>query len=114
MKKIAVIIRSTPFNTHRISEALRMAVGLTLADNEVMVIFAEGGIHALTDTKTHLINSPSLEKSLSTLKELNCPLIAEKESIEGRELGELKYEVSMKKREEIAEIISLCHGVVPW
>ena len=47
MKHVAVVIRQTPFNTCRNSEALRMTVGLTLADHGIAVIFRDDGVYTL-------------------------------------------------------------------
>ncbi|MDA8168893.1 MAG: hypothetical protein M0Z59_04230 [Nitrospiraceae bacterium] len=58
-KKIAVLVRE------RKEEALRMAVGLTLADDEVSVFIMDEGIGS----------SPSMEVNIETLKEMGGRLL---------------------------------------
>jgi sulfur relay (sulfurtransferase) DsrF/TusC family protein len=57
MKRVAVVIRQSPFNTCRNSEALRMTVGLTLAENAITVVFRDDGVYTLLATQPSLIGS---------------------------------------------------------
>ncbi|MBI4316894.1 MAG: DsrE family protein [Chloroflexi bacterium] len=112
MKQSTVVIRKSTFNTLRNSEALRMSVGLTLADNAVQVVFIEDGVYALLPTAPELIGSGTLEKHIQTLLMLKHRLVAEKESLETRGLSpdRLKHKVEILPRDEIAGL--LAHSAV--
>ena len=114
MKKVTVIISKSPFNTLRNSEALRMSVGLTLADNAVQVVFVGDGVYTLLDNSPETIDSPELRKHIETLKMLKHQIIAEKESLDERGINNLAYEVEIKSREGIASLITESNAVIPY
>ena len=106
-KTISVVLRKTPFNTARNAEALRMGVGLTLQDDQVQVVFVEDGVYTLLNNKPEIIDSPELIKHLETLRQLDCPLIVEKESLEERKLlGVLSDPFQVKTRHEVSLILA--------
>jgi sulfur relay (sulfurtransferase) DsrF/TusC family protein len=112
MKRVAVVIRQSPFNTCRNSEALRMTVGLTLADNAISVIFREDGIYTLLPTQPALIGMLEIDKHIETLKLLNVRLVAEREALEERHLMHLKWDVERVDRREIAQLLADSEAVV--
>ena len=123
MKNVVVIIRNSPFNTVRNSEALRMSVGLTLEDNKITIIFLEDGVYLLGETNPNVISSGEIHKHIDTLLLLKHTLIAEKESLDSRNLvpvrieqgiEKLKYNVKVLTRAEISDTISKADVVIPW
>ena len=87
MKQVAVVIRKSPFNTCRNSEALRMSVGLTLGDHAIAVIFRDDGVYTLLATQPALIGSLEIDKHVETLQLLNVRLVAEREALTERKLS---------------------------
>lgn len=114
MKNVVVIIRNSPFNTVRNSEALRMSVGLTLEDNKITVIFLEDGVYLLRETNPNVISSGEIHKHIDTLRLLKHTLVAEKESLDSRDIEKLKYNVKVLTRAEISDTISKADVVIPW
>jgi sulfur relay (sulfurtransferase) DsrF/TusC family protein len=112
MKQVAVVIRQAPFNTCRNSEALRMTVGLTLAENAIAVIFGGDGVYTLLPTQPVLIGSLEIDKHLETLQLLNVRLIAEQESLHERHLSQLKWTVERLPRCEIAQLLAESEAIV--
>jgi len=112
MKHVAVVIRKSPLNTCRTSEALRMTVGLTLADNAITVIFREEGVYALLATQPSLIGSLGFDKHLETLPLLNVRVVAERESLEERKLSALKWDVEHLARTEIARLLADAEAII--
>jgi sulfur relay (sulfurtransferase) DsrF/TusC family protein len=112
MKRVAVVVRKSPFNTCRNSEALRMTVGLTLADNVITVIFRDDGVYTLLATQPALIGSLGLDKHLETLQLLNVRFVAEKEALTERKLVDLKWEVERLAREEVARLLADSEAVI--
>lgn len=114
MKKVAVVLRKTPFGTLRNSEALRMSVGLTLAENAVQVLFVSDGVYMLLPTSPQLVGSPEVAQHLETLKLLGHQLVAEEEALEERGLANLKYDAEIVSRRQIADILAASDVVIPW
>ena len=114
MKNVVVIIRNSPFNTVRNSEALRMTVGLTLEDNKITVIFLEDGVYLLGETNPKVISSGEIHKHIDTLRLLKHTLVAEKESLDLRNIEKLKYNVKVLTHAEISDTISKADVVIPW
>ena len=115
MKNVVVIIRNSPFNTVRNSEALRMSVGLTLEeDNKITVLFIEDGVYLLGETNPNAISSGEIHKPLDTLRLLKHTLVADKESLGSRNIVQLKYNVEILTRKEVSDTISKADVVIPW
>ena len=87
MKKVTVVLQKSPFNTLRNSEALRMSLGLTLANNAVSVIFTSDAVYNLLPAFPENIKSPAFGRHIEMLNTLKCKLIAEKESMEERDVN---------------------------
>jgi sulfur relay protein TusC/DsrF len=112
MKQVAVVVRQAPFNTCRNSEALRMTVGLTLADHGIAVIFRDDGVYTLLPTQPALIGSHEIDKHLETLQLLNVRLIAERESLAERHLSRLKWEVERCDRREVVQLLGKSDAII--
>jgi sulfur relay (sulfurtransferase) DsrF/TusC family protein len=106
MKQVAVVLRQTPFNTCRNAEALRMTVGLTLGENAITVIFRDDGVYTLLPTQPGLIGSLEIDKHLETLQLLQVRLIAERESVNERNLSHLKWKVEHLTQREVAQLLA--------
>ncbi len=115
MTQVVVIIQKTPFNTLRNSEGLRMSVGLTLEeDNRVEVLFMGDGVYLLRKTTPELIQSGIIYKHLDALRLLGHRVVADKESLEERGIGELGTEAEILTRDRIIEMLTSADRVIPW
>lgn len=114
MKRVTTVIRQSPFNSLMTAEALRMSLGLTLADNEVKVVFVEEAVYLLEALATEEMGYPDLKRHVETLKEMGCELIAEKESLQERGLGGQSDLVDIRDRDEIHEIIQQSDRVISF
>lgn len=112
MKRVAVIIRKSPFNTCRNAEALRMTVGLTLADNAIAVVFREDGVYTLLPTQPSLIGAPEIDKHIETLRLLNVRLVAEREALEERQLQDLRWDVERVDRRQVAQLLADSEAII--
>jgi len=89
-----------------------MAVGLTLADNAVTVIFQDDGVYTLLPAQPSTIGSLEVDKHLETLQLLNVRLAAEEESLAERKLSQLKWDVERLARGEMARLLAASEAVV--
>lgn len=115
MKDLFVVIRVNPFSTIKNFEALRMCVGMLTSDNSMKVVFIEDGVYALSSsTDTGIISFPDADKHISTLKEMDFDIIAEKESLEERGIKDIKHDPLLKSKDEIADLITEGDIVINW
>lgn len=112
MKKVAVIIRGSPLNSTRNGEALRMALGLTLRENQVSVFFVEDGVYTLLPISSQAVGFWDFKQFLDSLKELSVPLIVEKEAAETRGLANLETGPQLLPRQEIFNQLAQCWSVI--
>jgi sulfur relay (sulfurtransferase) DsrF/TusC family protein len=112
MKRVAVVLRQSPFNTCRNAEALRMTVGLTLGENTIAVIFRDDAVYTLLPTQPALIGSHEIDKHLETLQLLSVRLVAESESLTERHLSQLKWDVERLARQEIARLLADSEAII--
>ncbi len=105
MKKVTTIIRRSPFNSVVTSEALRMSLGLTLANNKVAVIFIGNGVYLLVTSGSQEAVYPEMKRHIETLRELGCELIAETESLEERGFSAGQIDVKKMSRVEIGQFL---------
>lgn len=91
-----------------------MSVGLTLEDNKITVLFIEDGVYLLGETDPKVILSGEIHKHIDTLRLLKHTLVADKESLDSRNIKKLKYNVGILTRAEISDTISKADVVIPW
>ncbi len=91
-----------------------MSVGLTLADNDVTVVFLGDGVYTLLAIKPERLGSPEVAKHLETLKMMGCRLVAEEEALRDRKLGELAWPVERLPEAEIAGLLASAEAVITY
>jgi sulfur relay (sulfurtransferase) DsrF/TusC family protein len=112
MKHVTVVMRKSPFNSCRNSEALRMTVGLTLGDNVIVVVFRDDAVYTLLPTQPGLIGSLEIDKHLETLQLLNVRLVAERESLTERMLSHVKWDVERLTKQEVAQLLAESDAII--
>ncbi len=115
MKEVIVVIRKSPFNTTRNSEALRMCVGLTLEENKVTVVFLGDSVYLMLKNMPELISSGIIHKHVKTLQLLKHRIVVEKDAFERLGKDNIKYDnVEIMDQSQIAEIISAGDVVITY
>ena len=112
-KKIAVIIRRTPFNTIRNIEGLRMAVGVTLRDDSVTVIFMDEGVRHAGQLHSGIVGAKDTSEEIEMLKMIAHRLVADEDAAKSRNV-ELLSGIEPISDNLIAELIADSDVVIPW
>lgn len=81
MKQVVILVRRAPLNSRVTSEALRVALGMTLADHQVTVLYIDGGAGAAAELQPELIGSPAVGESLSLFAPCNVRQVVEAQSL---------------------------------
>jgi hypothetical protein len=74
-KKLIVLIGEDPSQTHRASEAIRIALGLSTGPNPVSIILIEHARQLISEEAYDLPDGELLEKHLPVVKSLEIPII---------------------------------------
>lgn len=114
-KRVTVLIRRPPLNSEKASEALRVAVGYTLAGgNRVTGCFVGDGVYAAGALRPDLVGAPGLEKHLTSLKALGHRLVADASAVRERPGLTVRPEVELLEPDAILDLLTAADLVVPF
>ena len=74
-KQLVVLIREDPSKTHRASEAIRIALGLSTGPNPVSIILLDNARQLVSNDAYDLPDGEILEKHLPVIKNLEIPIV---------------------------------------
>ena len=74
-KNLVILIREDPTRTHRASEAMRIALGLSTGPNPIKIILLENARQLISDEAYDLPDGEILEKYLPAIKNLALPIV---------------------------------------
>lgn len=114
IRKIAIIIRSTPFNTIALPEAFRMGIGMTLSDNKVSILLIGDGVWNALSLSPHMIGRPKIFESIELFSVCGVRIFADGLSLEERNISEHESHVEKVSRDEVYKIISESDVVVSF
>jgi hypothetical protein len=73
-KQLVVLIREDPTTSHRASEAIRIALGLSTGPNPISIILVNNARQLVSDEAYDLPDGEILEKHLPVIKNLEIPI----------------------------------------
>jgi len=79
-KKVAVVIREDPRQTHRPVEALRIALGLVAGTHATTVVLLNDAVRLLSEDLDDVIDVDILEKYLPSIEHLEIPFIIQSDT----------------------------------
>ena len=112
-KKIAVIIRRTPFNNIRNIEGLRMAVGATLRDDSVTVVFLDEGVRHAGQLNSGIVGAKDTSEEIEMLKIIATRLVVDEGAAKTRNV-ELLSDIEPISHDMIAQLIADSDVIIPW
>ena len=114
-RHVTVLIRRPPFSSEKTAEALRVAVGYTLATGQrVTACFVGDGVYTAGPLHPNLVGAPEVEKHLTSLKALGHRLVADASAVRERPSLTLRSEVELLEPEGISELLTESDLVVPF
>ena len=114
MKRVVVLIREAPLLTVRTAEALRMAVGMTLSDHAVQVLYLESGAHGALDLKPEAIAQPGVQQSLELFEGMKVRQCVEREALEPWAVPLLRKGVELIDRRTVLERVRQADVVIAF
>jgi hypothetical protein len=76
-----VLISIDPRQSHRANEAMRIGLGLTAGDNDVLLVLRGAAVHLLDDDTDELVDGDDIVKFRSALRNLDIPFHLERSEI---------------------------------
>ena len=114
-KQVTVLIRRPPFHSEKTAEALRVAVGYTLATGQrVTACFVGDGVYAASALRPALAGAPEMEKHLTSVKALGHRLVADGSAVRERPGLTPRPEVELLEPDAILDLLTDADLVVPF
>ena len=116
VKKVLVLIRRSPLNSVKNAEALRQSVGLTLAENEITVLFIDAGAWLSVPLSPEVIAGGQIGKHIDALIMLQARLKVEGESLDsyGIDRAQVIDGIEIVSEEDVAAEITSADAVIPF
>lgn len=112
-KQLVVLIREDPNTTHRASEAIRIALGLSTGPNPISIILLDNARLLVTDDAYDLPDGEILEKHLPVLKSLEIPIILPEGSRETFSLDE-EFRIQESSSSQMASLLEQSDSVLAF
>ena len=104
-KNIILVIRTTPFNTIALTEAMRMAVGLTVSDNRVNILLLGDGVWNALNLAPHMIGRPDIYESIELFSACGVRVFADEVSLKERDISEHEGHIEKIGRKDAYDLI---------
>ena len=106
VKNLLIIIRTTPFNTVSVPEALRMSIGLTVHDNRVSILLIDEGVWNSLRVVPHTIGRPDISDSMELFSACGISVFADEDSLKERNIAECDETIEKISRQEAIGLIA--------
>ncbi len=112
-KQLVVLIREDPATSHRASEAIRIALGLSTGPNPITIILLNNARQLVSDDAYALPDGDILETHLPVIKNLEIPIIL---PIGSRDLLPIDDEFTIQESSswQMAELIEQADRVLAF
>ena len=111
---MVVLIRRGPLGSDRAAEALRVALGQTLASNRVTAVFLDDGVWSARPLHAEVVQGHDCLKPIEFLRELGHRLVADAESLAAREIHTVFPGVDVKPRREVIDLLTAADAVIAY
>ncbi|HXN05638.1 MAG TPA: DsrE family protein [Nitrospiria bacterium] len=113
-KRVAVIVRNSPFNTLKSVEAFRMSIGLTLEGNQVDLLLMEAGVYNALPSVSTTIKRPDMNQFIDTMELCGIGVYLESEALPLPLHSKIRPQMTKKSRKELMEMIHRADVVIPF
>jgi len=112
-KQLVVLIREDPTTSHRASEAIRIALGLSTGPNPISIILLNNARQLVSDDAYDLSEGEILEKHLPVIKNLEIPIILPLGSREAFAIDE-EFTIQESSPSQMASILEQADRVLAF
>jgi hypothetical protein len=112
-KNLVILIREDPIKTHRASEAIRIALGLSTGPNPVTIVLLENARQLISEDAYDLPDGEILEKYLPVIKNLELPIVVPIGSVKDFSLDQ-EFNIQEYSSSQIALLVSHADRVLTF
>ncbi|HUJ79067.1 MAG TPA: hypothetical protein VLY45_01985 [Nitrospiria bacterium] len=105
MKRVVVLVRRAPLASSATAEALRVAVGMTLADHEVTVLYIDEGAGAAAELQPALTGGADIGEALSLFAPCHVREAVEDASLQRARVAQVRPGVELINRSAALSLI---------
>ncbi|MEW6324367.1 MAG: DsrE family protein [Nitrospirota bacterium] len=106
MKRVVILVRRAPLAQSSTTEALRIALGMTLADHQVTVLYIDDGAGAAAELAPELAGGAPVAEALSLLGPCHVQELAEESSLKQARVRGVRSGVKIVDRAEALSVIN--------
>jgi len=106
LKSVILVVRTSPFNTIVLPEAMRMGVGLTVCDNSVNILLIDDGVWNVLRLAPHIIGRPDISESMELFQACGVRVFADEMSLKERDITECRSDIEKVSREDAYKLIA--------
>ncbi len=109
-----VVIQDGPFNTLATSEAFRMGIGLTLAENQTHFLLVQDGAYHLNPLQGNKMNRPSLYDFIAVFEDIDITLSVDADDMLARKITRIPPMTRTLPKAEVFQMIRDADVVIPF
>ncbi|MBI1821183.1 MAG: DsrE family protein [Nitrospirae bacterium] len=113
-KNVAVIVRTSPFNTLKSVEAFRMGVGLTLEGNHVDILLMEEGVWNAIPASSRKIERPDPDQFIQSLEICGIGAYVDTERLPAVFHPKIREGIRGKTKKELVQMIKTAEVVISY
>ena len=113
-KKVAVVVRTGPFNTLKSVEAFRMGVGLTLEGNHVDILLMDDGVWNALRATSGQLERPDAEQFIRSLEICGIGAYVDSERLPSAYHPKIREGIGRKTKKELVRMIDQAEVVIPY
>ena len=109
-----VVLRRPPISSEATTEALRVAVGQTLAPQRVTLCLMGDGVWSAGPLNPSVVQAPEIKKHLDAILMLGHRVVVEEEAVQARGVRLLAEGVEVKSRAECFALLTEADAVIAY
>jgi sulfur relay (sulfurtransferase) DsrF/TusC family protein len=114
MKRVVIVLRRAALDTVTTAEALRVALGMTLADHQVTVLYIDGGAGAAAFLQPAAAGSAAVAESLELFGPCHVREVAEESSLTRARVAAVRPGVEVIDRAAALALVGQADAVLSF
>ena len=114
MKQVLILVRRPPLSSSVTAEALRVALGMTLADHQVTVLYIDDGAGAVMEMPPELDEGSALSESSSFFAACHVREVVEEQSLKQARVKVVREGIEVVDRSLACSLIRTAETVLSF